>query len=128
MINNRAFLAMGGLSGAAGVVLAAAAAHGRGGYDGTVSALLLAHAPVFLFLSIAPRTRLLSFGGLAILLGLLLFSIDLMMRQYMGQRLFPMASPIGGSLTILGWLVLAASSLAASKQENPAALSDREVF
>lgn len=115
MINNRVFLCAGGLSGAAGVVLAAASAHGQGGYDATVSALLLAHAPVFLFLSIAPRTKLLSSGGLALLFGLLLFSIDLMMRQYLGHRLFPMASPVGGSVTILGWLALAAASFVTSR-------------
>jgi uncharacterized membrane protein YgdD (TMEM256/DUF423 family) len=38
-----------------------------------------------------------------------LFSGDIAVRTLMGQRLFPMAAPIGGSTMIAGWLVLAAA-------------------
>ena len=35
-----------------------------------------------------------------------LFAGDLTLRQYAGHGLFPMAAPTGGTLLILGWLVL----------------------
>jgi uncharacterized membrane protein YgdD (TMEM256/DUF423 family) len=34
------------------------------------------------------------------------------MRAFAGHRLFPMAAPTGGMLLILGWLVLAAATVA----------------
>jgi uncharacterized membrane protein YgdD (TMEM256/DUF423 family) len=46
-------------------------------------------------------------GGAALVLGLLLFCGDLLMRHYAGERLFAMAAPAGGTLMILGWLAVA---------------------
>jgi uncharacterized membrane protein YgdD (TMEM256/DUF423 family) len=40
-----------------------------------------------------------------------LFSGDIAARVLMGGRLFPMAAPIGGSLLILGWLVVGLSAV-----------------
>jgi uncharacterized membrane protein YgdD (TMEM256/DUF423 family) len=45
-------------------------------------------------------------------LGTILFSADVALRVFVGQRLFPMAAPTGGIILILAWLVLAAAALA----------------
>jgi uncharacterized membrane protein YgdD (TMEM256/DUF423 family) len=50
-------------------------------------------------------------AALVLLIGVTLFAGDITMRTLMGQRLFPMAAPIGGSTMILGWLVLSAAAL-----------------
>jgi uncharacterized membrane protein YgdD (TMEM256/DUF423 family) len=111
MNSDRIFVAAGGLCGAAGVALSAAAAHAGGGNVGTAASFLLMHAPVFLAAGLIGGNRLLR-GGCGILLaGLLVFAGDLLMRDYAGTRLFPMAAPAGGVLLIGGWLVVAASAL-----------------
>ena len=43
--------------------------------------------------------------------GVCLFAGDLAVRLVGWPRLFPMAAPIGGSLTILSWIVLAAAAM-----------------
>jgi uncharacterized membrane protein YgdD (TMEM256/DUF423 family) len=50
-----------------------------------------------------------------LLVGLVLFCGDLLARDFLGGRLVPFAAPVGGSLLILGWLVVAASALIRSK-------------
>lgn len=102
----------GGLAGAAGVALSAAAAHAGGGHVETAARFLLIHAPALLAIGLAGRGRVMTAGGGALLLGLTLFCSDLLMRQYVGARLFPMAAPAGGTLMILGWLAVAASPFA----------------
>ncbi|HEY0233910.1 MAG TPA: DUF423 domain-containing protein [Afipia sp.] len=106
-----------GLMGAAGVILAAAAAHQP---DATrlasASSMLLFHAP-----AVIGAALLTAHGGLKRPLGLVatfgfvagaaLFAGDLAMRQYQGQSLFPMAAPTGGTTLILSWLVLAVSAI-----------------
>ncbi|WP_274629337.1 DUF423 domain-containing protein [Arvimicrobium flavum] len=106
----RANLLAGGLCGAAGVGLSAAAAHVGGGNLATVAGFLLAHAPVFLLLGLSRRGRLMRAGGIGLLIGLLLFCGDLLARHYVGARLFPMAAPLGGLMMIAGWLTIAASA------------------
>ena len=106
------------LMGAAGVALAAAAAHGEGddGLARTGAQFLILHAAALLGLAaLVPqiaRDRLrrallvCSFGlGCAAIL----FSGDLAARALAGGRLFPMAAPIGGTGMILFWLALAAA-------------------
>jgi uncharacterized membrane protein YgdD (TMEM256/DUF423 family) len=39
-----------------------------------------------------------------------LFAGDLVLRQYAGHSLFPMAAPTGGTLLIVSWAVLAVSA------------------
>ena len=102
-----------GLMGAAGVVLAAAAAHqGDAARLGPASNMLLFHAPAVL------AAILLTANGLAqrhlgviaafvLAVGAILFSGDLTMRHYQGHALFPMAAPTGGTLLIAGWLIAA---------------------
>lgn len=106
----RLFILAGGLSGAAGVALAAVAAHAGGGYVGTASSFLLAHAPALLAIGLLGGGRVRHAGGAVLLLGLALFCGDLLLRHYVGERLFPMAAPTGGTLMILGWLAVAASA------------------
>ena len=114
--SGRFFIVVGGLAGAAGVALSAVAAHAGGGNVGTAASFLLAHAPALLAIGLTGGNRVLKGGGAILLLGLLLFSGDLLARHYAGSRLFPMAAPAGGTLLIAGWLVVAASALAGSSR------------
>ena len=107
---SRLLVLAGGLAGAAGVALSAAAAHGDAEFIGTAASISLAHAPAILAIGLLGANRVLRAGGLVLVLGLLVFCGDLVMRHYTGARLFPFAAPIGGSLLILGWLVVVASS------------------
>ena len=101
----------GGLAGAAGVALSAASAHLGGAFVGTAASFLLMHAPVFLAVGLAGANRILRIGSLVLLVGLVLVCGDLLARDFVGSRLFPMSAPIGGSLLIAGWLAIAASAL-----------------
>ena len=107
----RILILAGGLCGAAGVALSAAAAHLGGAFVGTAASFLLMHAPVFLAVGLAGTNRILRIGSLVLLVGLVLFCGDLLARDFVGSRLFPMSAPIGGSLLIAGWLAIAASAL-----------------
>ncbi|TPM41371.1 DUF423 domain-containing protein [Mesorhizobium sp. B2-3-4] len=111
-IGSRLLVTAGGLLGAAGVALSAAAAHRGGAFTGTAASFLLMHAPVFLAIGLADANRWLRMASLVLLVGLLLFAGDLLARDFWGSRLFPMSAPIGGTLLIAGWLAIAASALA----------------
>lgn len=102
----------GGLCGAAGVALSAAAAHLGGAFTATVASFLLAHAAVLLAVGLVGGNRILRIGGFVLLAGLVLFCGDLLARDFLGGRLLPFAAPVGGTLLILGWLVVAASAFA----------------
>lgn len=105
------------LMGASGVTLAAAAAHGAPGAGlDSAAYLLLFHA--LAVLGAAGLTgqgllwRPLALAAMAgFVLGGALFAGDVSMRAFAGHRLFPMAAPTGGTLLILGWLVLAAAAI-----------------
>ena len=73
--------------------------------------MLLMHAPALLAMGLFAPGRVLRLAGFVLLAGLSVFSGDLLMREFAGFRLFPMAAPIGGSLMIVGWLGAAASAL-----------------
>lgn len=107
----RVLIAVAGLCGAAGVGLSAAAAHASGANLGIAASFLLAHAPVVLAIGLIGGNRVLLSATAILLLGVLLFSGDLVMRDYAGTRLFPMAAPAGGTIMILGWLGIAISAL-----------------
>jgi uncharacterized membrane protein YgdD (TMEM256/DUF423 family) len=114
-----ALIVLAGLMGACGVGLAAAAAHGTSGagLDGAAS-MLLFHATAVLgaasLVSHALLWRPLGFAAmLCFVTGSALFASDIAMRAFAGYRLFPMAAPAGGTLLLVGWLVLAAAALAA---------------
>ncbi len=101
----------GGFCGAAGVALSAAAAHSSSANLGTAASFLLAHAPVFLAVGLMGNNRVLHIATATLLLGVLLFAGDLVMRDYAGTRLFPMAAPAGGTIMILAWLTIAAAGV-----------------
>jgi uncharacterized membrane protein YgdD (TMEM256/DUF423 family) len=115
---NQILIALAGVMGAAGIVLAAAGAHGKPG-AGLDSAgyLLLIHAT-----AVVAGTAAMRFGiilrplGLIVLcgfvLGAALFAADVAARAYLGGRLFPLAAPTGGVILIISWLALTAAALA----------------
>lgn len=99
------------LQGAAGVALAAAAAHGEANpLLGTASQFLTLHAAAGLGLAALLRATpsfWLAAAAFSLQAGTTLFSADLAARVYFAGKLFPFAAPIGGGLTILSWLWLA---------------------
>ena len=113
----RPLIALAGLMGGAGVVLAALSAHGADAARLVpASSMLLFHAPAVLAAVllierglVARRLALVAACGLVA--GAALFALDLTLRQFAGHSLFPMAAPTGGTLMILSWLVLALAGL-----------------
>ena len=105
--------AVAALMGAAGVVLAALSAHEPDAARlGSASSMLLFHAAVIigtvLLVDRGFAQRHIGFvAALAFVAGACLFAADLVLRQFAGQGVFPMAAPTGGTLMILGWLALA---------------------
>jgi uncharacterized membrane protein YgdD (TMEM256/DUF423 family) len=106
--------AIAALQGAAGVILAAAAAHvDANPLLANASQFLMIHAAAGLGLSAlasgAPaRARWLAGASYAMQAGVTLFAADLASRVYLAGKLFPYAAPIGGGATILAWAALAA--------------------
>ncbi len=110
-----------GLMGAAGVALAARAAHaGNDASLMTAALFLLIHATAMIGLAaLAPAGRWLAGAGLVLALGTLLFSTDLAIRHFGGSGLFAMAAPAGGVLMILGWLAVCLAALPLLRQKQP---------
>jgi uncharacterized membrane protein YgdD (TMEM256/DUF423 family) len=112
-------IALAGVMGAAGIMLAAAGAHAKPGMGlESASHMLLFHAPAVVAISAAIAQGLLlrplALAAVIVMIcGVTFFSGDLAMRAYLGQRLFPMAAPAGGTLLIGAWLVLAIAALSA---------------
>ena len=111
---NRAALvlaACAALMGAAGVGLAALAAHQNGGEFGRTAALfLILHAAACLAIAAHARivgSRAVLAAGFVMAAGASLFAADLARSAFAGERLFPFAAPIGGSTLLLAWLALA---------------------
>ena len=117
--------ALAALMGAAGVALAAVAAHaGGGGVAETGALFLILHAAVLLGIAaLAAQTRdsvrrALIVCGFGLGCAAILFSGDLAARALAGGRLFPMAAPIGGTAMILFWLALVATfAFAAARRD-----------
>lgn len=108
---NRFLVVAGALCGAAGVVLSAMSAHMGGGNLPTAALFLLVHASVLLFTGMQGNSRAFTISGGLLLIGTVLFAGDLILRDTIGQRLFPMAAPTGGTLMIVGWLAIAVSAI-----------------
>jgi uncharacterized membrane protein YgdD (TMEM256/DUF423 family) len=112
----RMLVILGGIMGAAGVMLAAGAAHLP---DATrlasASSMLLFHATAVLAI-VALTERGIFHAGIGIIaaagfvIAAMLFAGDLTLRQYAGHGLFPLAAPTGGTLLIVSWLVLAVAA------------------
>ena|SRR5437868_5314549 len=114
---HRVLVALAGLMGAGGVMLAAASAHLADATRlGAASSMLLFHACAVLgVVALARRGVLQARIGLAAAFGFVvaatLFAGDLALRQLAGHGLFPMAAPTGGTLLMVSWLVLSISAL-----------------
>ena len=114
--------AVAGLTGAGGIILAAAAAHGVPDPRlQTAANFLLLHAAATLAvcgLALAvPRRGIWFLGAAGLLLsGSLLFGGDLSARALAGTRLFPMAAPLGGTLLIFGWAWVTLAALIVTRQ------------
>ena len=105
-----------GLMGAAGVALAARAAHaGNDASLMTAALFLLIHAAAVTGIAgLAPAGRAgrwILAAALVLALGTVLFSADLAIRHFGGSRLFVMAAPAGGTLMILGWIAICLASV-----------------
>lgn len=106
----RIILALAGLVGASGVVLAAVAAHVPGAAElATAAEFLLLHAAAAVGLvALAARgsgaTPLA--GAAAMLLGAALFSGDLALRQLAHTKLLWGTAPFGGTIMIVGWVLV----------------------
>lgn len=110
--SSRILLFFGGLSGAAGVILSAAAYHGSNPMLQSAALICLANGPALIGLSIlAARTRMAMATGIIMIFGTALFAGDLVAKSYAGVSLFKMAAPIGGTAVILGWLMVAIAAL-----------------
>jgi uncharacterized membrane protein YgdD (TMEM256/DUF423 family) len=111
------------LMGAAGVALAAAGVHANGGELAQRGALfLLLHAVAALAIAahvrIAPASaRALLIVGFVMEAGAILFSGELAMHVFTGERIFPFAAPLGGTTMILSWIALALVFAIASRRE-----------
>lgn len=111
MIARNGLGAIGALCGAAGVALSALAAHAGGDGLATAAQFLLFHAPLFVAMALTRPPIAVLLASWGIFAGLALFAGDLLARHYLGDRLFPMAAPIGGFLMIAGWVALAVTLL-----------------
>jgi uncharacterized membrane protein YgdD (TMEM256/DUF423 family) len=112
----RILIILAGIMGADGVVLAALSAHEADTARlGAASSMLLFHACAVLGAASLAERRIIHTGiGLAAAFGFViaaaLFAGDLTLRQFAGHSLFPYAAPIGGTLLIASWLILALSA------------------
>ena len=72
--------------------------------------MFLAHAAALLAVGLVGG-RWMRLAAYVLLAGLVAFSGDLLARDYLGSRLFPLAAPTGGILMIGGWLLIAAAAV-----------------
>ena len=105
--------AVAAVQGAAGVALAAAAAHlDASPFLATASQFLMIHAAAGVGLAAlahaTPRRQAnwLAAIALALQAGVTLFAGDLAARVFLAAKLFSFAAPLGGGLTILSWCAL----------------------
>ncbi len=110
--------ALAALMGAAGVASAAAAAHASASpLLGAMAQMLMIHAAAGLgALALGrggPHEAWFAVAAGLMMLGVCLFAGDLASRIWLGGRLFPLAAPLGGGLTIASWIGLAAVSILA---------------
>jgi uncharacterized membrane protein YgdD (TMEM256/DUF423 family) len=107
---SRLLIFVAGVLGAAGVAMAAGAAHSAGAARllARAAALCLVHAPTLLALAAhRPRPRLFTLASALIGGGTIIFAGDLAMLALENRTLFQFAAPTGGTLMILGWVLVA---------------------
>jgi uncharacterized membrane protein YgdD (TMEM256/DUF423 family) len=117
----RTWIVLGALTGLTTVAMAALAAHGLSGLDPAALATLRSgieiagwHAPALLACGLwAPRGgKLADWAGAAFALGIVLFCGALYALALGGTHL-AMAAPAGGTLLMIGWLLLGLSAVPA---------------
>ena len=112
----RILVILAAIMGADGVILAAASAHQPDTTrPASASSMLLFHAlAVLAVVALTERgiihVRIGMTAAWGFVVAATLFASDLMLRQYAGHGLFPMAAPTGGTLLIVSWLVLAVAA------------------
>lgn len=112
----RILVILAAIMGADGVILAALAAHQSDAARLTpASSMLLFHAVAALAATALIERGIVSAkGGYAAAFGFVvasaLFAGDLTLRHFAGHGLFPFAAPIGGTLLIIDWLILAVAA------------------
>jgi uncharacterized membrane protein YgdD (TMEM256/DUF423 family) len=117
-------IALAGLMGAGGIVLAAVGAHAapKAGLDNAAYMLLFHAAAILCGASLMQQGLLwrpLMLGVLtAWVVGAVLFSSDIALRAFLGHRLFALAAPTGGVILIAAWLGLAAAAVSALVQRG----------
>ena len=112
-------IALAGLMGAAGVVLLAAGAHAAPGAGlDSAGQMLLFHAAAAIGVAVALHQGLLFrplalAAAIGLVVGAVLFSADIALKAFAGHRLFPMAAPTGGFISIASWLGLCGAAVVA---------------
>ena len=119
----RTWIALGALAGLTAVAMAAVAAHGLGGLDpaalaGVRSGIEMQgwHAPALLACGLwVPRGgRLADCAAAAFAAGIVLFCSGVYAAGLLGVRL-PMVAPMGGTLLMVGWLLLGVPTMVAAR-------------
>lgn len=104
--------------GTAGVALAAAAAHAApgAGLESAAYMLLFHAAAVVGGVALLDRDVMVRLPLLIAvagwIIGAALFSGDISLRAFTGNRLFPMAAPSGGMILIAAWVMLSLAAIA----------------
>jgi uncharacterized membrane protein YgdD (TMEM256/DUF423 family) len=112
-------IAIAGVMGASGIILAAAGAHAvpNAGLQGAAYMLLFHAAAILGGASLTQQDLLWRPVMLAVLIcwaaGATLFSGDITLRAFSGHRLFPMAAPVGGALLTAAWIALIGAAVGA---------------
>jgi uncharacterized membrane protein YgdD (TMEM256/DUF423 family) len=112
----RILIVLAGIMGADGVILAALSAHQADAMRlGAASSMLLFHATAVLAVAALTERGVVQRPlGLVAAFGFVvaaaLFAGDLTMRQFADHSLFPFAAPVGGTLLIVSWVVLAVAA------------------
>ena len=112
-------IALAGIMGASGVILAAAGAHAapNAGLSGAAYMLLFHAAAILGGASLTQQGVLWRPVMLAVLtawvIGAGLFAGDIALRAFAGHRLFPFAAPTGGTILIVAWLGVAVAAIGA---------------
>jgi uncharacterized membrane protein YgdD (TMEM256/DUF423 family) len=109
------------LFGALGIGALAAGSHVAGPQMTLAGQLLLFHASGLIAAATARKAGLLhdrtaQIGMALMAAGVTLFAADMAVRGLYGVRLFPLAAPIGGMVTIGGWLELGLAALLAPRK------------